>query len=81
MCHSTIERNKTLGRKTEEADGGDTILSETKIGPLFPLSRQIPTLPHTQVCITSYLGKRTRVQVGQLMLPSTAVKFKGTVET
>jgi hypothetical protein len=80
MCHSTIERNKTLGRKTEEADGGDTILSETKIGPLFPLARQILTLPHTQVCITSYLCKRTRVQVGQLMLPSTAFKFKGTVD-
>ncbi len=74
-------KEQDTGKKTEEAGGGDTILSETKIGPLFPLARQILTLPHTQVCITSYLCKRTRVQVGQLMLPSTAFKFEGTVET
>jgi hypothetical protein len=47
MCHLTIERNKTLGRKIEEANGGDTMFSKTKIGPVFPLARQILTLPHT----------------------------------
>jgi hypothetical protein len=39
MCHLTIERNNTLGRKIEEADGGDMMLFKTKIGPIFPLSR------------------------------------------
>jgi hypothetical protein len=47
MCDPTIERNKTLGRKIEEADGGDTMLSKTKIRPVLPLARQILTLPHT----------------------------------
>jgi hypothetical protein len=52
MCHSTIQRKKTLGTKTEEADGGDTILSETKIGPLFPLARQIlkPKFASSLIC-------------------------------
>jgi hypothetical protein len=47
MCHLTIERNKTLGRKIEEVDGGDTMFSKTKIEHVFPLARQILTLPHT----------------------------------